>query len=1073
MGLEIILNPPMALPPLQQGQGSIGELLLLFLHIIALGFLLVQHRSFLITVNPKQAMGILGLMASCGVLSAVPLVRTVPSLSPPFPFLAPLPILFAARWGIWPGAFVSLTGGLVSFLLTSHSPLYMFQQALFGALVGWLVTLEYTDELPRLLRLPRIAASLAAFLTWPLPFYIFLASLPLYYLAGGWQMPLVELAITFGPVFLEATLLDILWPPRKPLHPGKPSPFARSLTLRVSAYLVLFLLLVSFAFISVVSSLTTQTNLEVLLNTLDRDAQALASLTEDFLNRGREVAGNLALSLSREPPEQWSLILAKTCLTSSLVQSCLVAESNGSVIASYPPSLSLIDEEAQLLSSPQVPGEALFSGIYTLDGEPFVSALTSLPGNYWLMLRLPIARGTLAASFGNRKPEEAFLLDRRGRVIIPPSSPPLPEFPLNLEKARLLRSTERAFYSLLTEQGGWIVVRQPLPLGWQAVITAPYGAIVARVNALLVPFSGFLILVTISLTILAIAFSSRVASPLEELSQRALRLARGHLEESLILARDDEIGQLARALDRMRLTLKARLDDSYSLLRISQKALSVRDLERSMRLFLEGLKGLTKASGAGLALVDKSGLVLNFISYGGIWQEQKGERLSPQSRLVAMRKRPLLIGKAQEASPILRDTLREIGAKAAIGMPLLIGGRLKGVLWLTFKYPIDLTPSEMSLITAIAGQLSVMAENLGLLEKAERERLRLEAILNSTPDPILVLDELGRLAIVNPAAEEMLGIEAERILGLPLMEALRDQNWRGFVEQMNRSTTTIKGEITTIRGTVFHVWASPIIPSGDGAGASQMPQGWVIVLRDITPFKEAERSRTEMLEIVLHDLRSPLTLVQGYVKMLGQVGELNRQQQEIAGKMLRSLDHLTGLVNNFLDISRLETGLRVQLAPCWLRPIVEEAVEEMRDRAAEKSILLELRLPPEPCPFFGDRDFVKRAVINLLDNAIKYTPGPGQVTVSVEDAARFWVLKVQDTGIGIPQADQQRIFEKFYRVKSSEVIRVRGSGLGLALVKSVAERHRGRVWVKSEPGKGSTFYFAIPKARRPSGAEMQ
>ena len=373
----------------------------------------------------------------------------------------------------------------------------------------------------------------------------------------------------------------------------------------------------------------------------------------------------------------------------------------------------------------------------------------------------------------------------------------------------------------------------------------------------------------------------------------------------------------------------------------------------------------------------------------------------------------------------------------------------------------------MSLITAIAGQLSVIAENIRLLNEAERERLRLEAILKSTPDPILVVDELGRLAMVNPAAEEKLGIEAGKSVGLPIAAVLRDQPWQSILRQMAHADTSIKAEITTPQDRVYHVWASPLrMDGGETSEENPVSTGWVLVLRDITPFKEAEQARTEALSIVFHDLRSPLTLVYDYARTLQQARNLDREQKELLRKMMRAVEHLARLVNNFLDINRLEAGL-VQIRPCWLRIIVEEAVEEIKPLAEEKGILIQTTLPQEPCPFFGDRDFVKRAIVNLLDNAVKYTPAPGRVEVSVEDSGPFWVVKVQDTGIGIPVSEQQRIFEKFYRVRTGEVINVRGSGLGLALVKSVAERHRGRVWVESEPGKGSAFFFAVPKAHRP------
>jgi signal transduction histidine kinase len=229
--------------------------------------------------------------------------------------------------------------------------------------------------------------------------------------------------------------------------------------------------------------------------------------------------------------------------------------------------------------------------------------------------------------------------------------------------------------------------------------------------------------------------------------------------------------------------------------------------------------------------------------------------------------------------------------------------------------------------------------------------------------------------------------------------------------------------------------------------------------------------------------------------MIPSAGNLNEKQQEFVGRILRGIDQMAELIDDLLDIGRIEAGVGIEMAPCEMGILVRMVVAESLERAEAKNLKLQLELPPTLPPIVGDKALIKRSVANLVDNAIKYTP-EGSVTVRVREGDGYLVVSVSDTGIGIAPADKIRLFEKFYRIKRRDTIRIKGTGLtvigiaptdkirlfekfyrikrrytirimgtglGLAIVKSITERHNGKTWVESKLGEGSTFHLALPK----------
>ena len=178
---------------------------------------------------------------------------------------------------------------------------------------------------------------------------------------------------------------------------------------------------------------------------------------------------------------------------------------------------------------------------------------------------------------------------------------------------------------------------------------------------------------------------------------------------------------------------------------------------------------------------------------------------------------------------------------------------------------------------------------------------------------------------------------------------------------------------------------------------------------------------------------------------------------------MKGVENITELIQDLLDLGKIEAGVGMEMDACRMDAIINKVVEDLRSQAEAKRQRLDVELPPQLSPVLGNELRLGQVVANLVGNAIKYTPNGGLISVRANNSNGQIVVSVQDTGFGIPLADQPYIFDKFYRVQSEETEGISGTGLGLAIVKSVVERHNGRVWVKSEPGVGSTFTFILPK----------
>jgi two-component system phosphate regulon sensor histidine kinase PhoR len=359
----------------------------------------------------------------------------------------------------------------------------------------------------------------------------------------------------------------------------------------------------------------------------------------------------------------------------------------------------------------------------------------------------------------------------------------------------------------------------------------------------------------------------------------------------------------------------------------------------------------------------------------------------------------------------------------------------------------------------LAVSLSETAARLDLTIRTLRDERNLSAaILGSMVEGVAVVDATDRVVFSNPGFSEILGLDMPPKIGSVLVESVRQTELIEAVHKVLRGEPAVHAEIVT--GTLrqrFFAATATAVRGGETSGA-------VLVLHDITDLRKLERVRRDFIANVSHEFRTPLTAIQGFAETLlaGAIDDPQNRLRflEIIVEHSRRLARLTEdlLMLSKMDADRLELEIR-RLS---VSQFVEGCIETTQRPAAEKDLRISVNLQ-QPLPdIAADRRRLAEVLQNLLDNAMQYTPSGGQIMVSASANDAEVTFTVSDTGIGIPRADQSRIFERFYRVDVARSREVGGTGLGLSIAKHLVEVHGGRIWVESEVGQGSQFHFTVP-----------
>ncbi|MBE3580377.1 MAG: HAMP domain-containing protein [Thermoanaerobacteraceae bacterium] len=376
-----------------------------------------------------------------------------------------------------------------------------------------------------------------------------------------------------------------------------------------------------------------------------------------------------------------------------------------------------------------------------------------------------------------------------------------------------------------------------------------------------------------------------------------------------------------------------------------------------------------------------------------------------------------------------------------------------------------LTNDELGLL---ARHLNEMVDRLrSNIREISNERNKVRAILASLTDAVVAVDQVGRVMLCNPAAEALLKKKEHEMQQKYLLEIIRNHELDRLAKEILDKGKPAEAEVRlfpTSAG-LFRVHGAPIL------GERGRIVGAVLSLRDITEIRRLEQMRSEFVANVSHELRTPLTSIRGFVETLleGALAD-EKTSRRFLGIINSEAQRLQRLIEDLLTLSRVEhrrpepVGMGASLPQA-----VARVMEVVRPLAEERGVSLKTDLPPDLPLLRLPEHFLDQILLNLLDNAIKYTPEGGSVTVTASREGSRARVQVRDTGIGIPAESLPRIFERFYRVDKARSRAMGGTGLGLAIVKHMVEAYGGTVGVESQVGKGSTFHFVVPLMRRMEG----
>ncbi len=367
---------------------------------------------------------------------------------------------------------------------------------------------------------------------------------------------------------------------------------------------------------------------------------------------------------------------------------------------------------------------------------------------------------------------------------------------------------------------------------------------------------------------------------------------------------------------------------------------------------------------------------------------------------------------------------------------------------------------------------------MNVMEDFEAEKNKTTAILTNMGDGMIATDEERRIIYMSHSAEEMLDWSTKDAIGKHISDWLVMEDEKGHpipAEQrpVHLVLSTGKKIVTTTTTTTTTTYyfapknkkkfpvgytASPVVAAGKTIGV-------IMVFRDITHDKEVDQMKTEFISLASHQLRTPLSAMKWFSEMLinGDAGALNDEQRDFANNISDSNERMISLVNSLLNISRIESGrIVIDPKPTDLKELVDEVIKELQNKIDEKKQSLIVSVHSEIPKINIDPKLVREVYSNLLSNALKYTPAGGEIVVFISRKGEELISQVSDKGYGIPKKDYHRVFQKFYRGDNIVKLETEGTGLGLYMAKAVVESSGGKIWFKSEEGKGTTFWFTLP-----------
>ena len=549
--------------------------------------------------------------------------------------------------------------------------------------------------------------------------------------------------------------------------------------------------------------------------------------------------------------------------------------------------------------------------------------------------------------------------------------------------------------------------------------------------------------------------------------------------EKIVEHRTEELARKNLELDAERQTAEHRAQELDAINKLSQAIGSTIELEEVLSIGAKQVVELLRVTQSRLFLLKEGTESLQSI-YKYDQHSKRGEFNSvsaPLSRypdflraIKAMK--PVMIPDVQKSAmaPEVKRVFEKQGVYSILNLPLLSQEGAIGIMMLLHTGENrNFTNEEINLAETVSSQLAVALKNAQLFRRVVEEKGRIEALVNSSGDGILMADKKFHLILINAVAEQLFQIDAAQYHDKHLVDFVDAQkdNLQDFdlVKQLVYQIVTTPENMITAEFSLVSPPKTLKIIGNPVLGEKKEVIGHMIVLHDITQQKRLEQMKDDFVSMIVHDLKNPLAGVIGFAEiMLGKVKKQGLEDFEhFLTKILYQANTLHEMVNNILEVHKMEDGsMELEKDVADLAEIVNHAIRQVEMSAKQKGITIAAEVLPDLPPLFVDQTKMVRLFANILSNGIKYTPEQGQIRIHTALQDDVILTGITDTGKGIPAEYLDTIFNRFAQVDRKKQGAMASVGLGLYFCKLVVEAHGGRIWAESEVGKGSTFYFTIP-----------
>ena len=500
--------------------------------------------------------------------------------------------------------------------------------------------------------------------------------------------------------------------------------------------------------------------------------------------------------------------------------------------------------------------------------------------------------------------------------------------------------------------------------------------------------------------------------------------------------------------------LDARVTEVQMMRQIDRELSDTIALERVFDLTVDWALRYTLAQGASLALYSDDTDDLRFVAELG-YNLDLAQTGVLRHNVGGIAQRVARSGRAEVIPDVAVDAGYvpvSNGIRSHMSVPVMREDQVIAVITVESRRPNAFTEDHVSFVAKLAARAGVAIDNARLYSEAVREREKLSHILSEIADIVIVISPDNRVMMINQSAVAALYLYAETpYVGLTYTEALQKTPLLPVIRHAQETGQMMVAEVELNEDRTYYAELSP------------HPEiGWMIVMHDITPLKRTDELKRELVATVSHDLKQPLSVMNGYLELLQMSQRLDARGNNFANMIAASIEHMRHLIDDVLDLAKIESGIEMEVQAVPVDRLLSDCIESLKPLADSKAMQLEVQFANGLPRLAGDPGRLQQIFSNLIGNAVKYTRPKGTVRVSVEPLDRNLRFMVEDNGIGISPEDQAHIFDRFYRVRRPETESIEGTGLGLAIVKKLIEAHKGQIGLESSLGVGTTFYVTLP-----------